>query len=195
MSFRFWLLAFGLVLINCQLSLVTAFGRGPGCTFELVNRNGHAGWTQDLGSRIQDSGNPKPRTTNSQSLTSRDPVGTRPDPGEGRAAGATIEVDEALTTDYDRDNVQYFHGKLPEVIVGWADLPDALGVTYWQHGRPVAIAIDQPLRDYSSTVAGCVLVHEEAHIASGKGHGHDKRFRKLMLRLIKDGGCRGLIGE
>ena len=100
-----------------------------------------------------------------------------------------------LVVTYQLDSWRYFHHRLPDLdVIGWKDLPDALGITYWSSaGQPVAIAIDRPLRDYSHVIAGCVLLHEEAHIMAGLKHGHDKRFRKLMLRAIKRGGCEGLL--
>ena len=95
---------------------------------------------------------------------------------------------------YAIDNYLYFRGKLPLVMVGWADMPDALGKTFFANGKPDAIAIDPSLGEYSPVLTRCVLLQEEAHIARGK-EGHDAIFRPKLLKAIKMGGCPGPVSQ
>ena len=104
----------------------------------------------------------------------------------------TITESPDLEAWYASDNSRYFGGKLPVVMVGWADMPHALGETFFAHGKPEAIAIDRPLGEYSPALTRCVLLHEEAHIARGK-EAHDAIFRAKLLKAIKMGGCPALV--
>ena len=104
----------------------------------------------------------------------------------------TITESPDLEAWYASDNSRYFGGKLPVVMVGWADMPHALGETFFANGKPEAIAIDRPLGEYSPALTRCVLLHEEAHIARGK-EAHDAIFRAKLLKAIKMGGCPALV--
>jgi hypothetical protein len=104
----------------------------------------------------------------------------------------TITESPDLEAWYAIDNSLYFRGKLPVVMVGWADMPGALGETFFADGKPDAVAIDRSLGEYSPVLTRCVLLHEEAHIARGK-EGHDAIFRTKLLKAIKMGGCPGLV--
>jgi hypothetical protein len=106
----------------------------------------------------------------------------------------TITESPDLEAWYAIDNSLYFRGKLPAVMVGWADMPDALGETFFANGKPEAVAIDRSLGEYSPVLTRCVLLHEEAHIARGK-EGHDGIFRAKLLKAIKMGGCPGLVSR
>ena len=106
----------------------------------------------------------------------------------------TITESPDLEAWYTSDNSRYFRGKLPVVIVGWADMPRSLGETFFANGKPEAIAIDRPLGEYSPTLTRCVLLHEEAHIAR-RMEAHDAIFRAKLLKAIKMGGCPALVSQ
>jgi hypothetical protein len=79
-------------------------------------------------------------------------------------------------------------------MVGWADLPDTLGGTFFANGKPDAIASDRSLGRYSPALTRCVLLHEEAHITRGR-EGHDAIFRAKLLKAIRMGGCPALASQ
>ncbi len=108
----------------------------------------------------------------------------------------SIEESAALREQYDLDNGMYWRGRLPrDIIIGYADLTEeqALGITYWSAGKAVAIAIDKPLKTYSTTLSNCVLIHEEVHVRVGL-NAKPGKFRKVAFGIIKAGGCPGLLG-
>jgi hypothetical protein len=105
----------------------------------------------------------------------------------------TVELSEDLKAEADHVSVQYFHRPLPKDLgVAAFDLlgfAGALGMTLDEHGRPSVIVLDKGLVEFSTTLTDCVLAHELSHVYIGPKHGHDKSFRAMFARAIKNGAC------
>jgi len=90
---------------------------------------------------------------------------------------------------YREFNRDWFGNTLPkDIVVEYAHLKDAHGITEYYGHRPLFIQIDWPLRGTRSHSA-LTLLHEMVHVRYPKAH-HGPIFHKEMLRLAKAGAFR-----
>lgn len=101
---------------------------------------------------------------------------------------------KVLTEHYNWFNEKYFEGKLPDLVVYWADLPgDIIGRTAFRSDRWIAtrILVDRCYKVRRRLAIACVstILHEMVHVKVGRGNCGLKRgpFFNEMRRLEKLG--------